>query len=373
MDAPNSLLLNDGGGQFSEAVTNIASLNNTSFGSAVGDFNNDGYQDIGVLNNSPDLLELWQNGGGSNNWLKIGLVGTTSNRDGIGSIIEVIRNEMHFFHSVQCGISYKSQNGSHQHIGLNDAALVDTIIVTWLSGIRDTLINVQANQKIMVMEGEGMMLTPVKLKVLLQAAYLPDGLMNTALAGMNSLPYEQPYKTEPWRYAGVEAPTSFPPQSVDWVLVEAKHSNTPQTLVQAKAGLLRSDGIITNVNGDEWLEFTNLMPGESYHFVVKHRNHLNIRSNAPIMVPNATVFDLTQAANVANGGTQMQLMPNGSHALKAGNFDGNNIIYAADYAWYKSQMSQINDYLSADCSLDGKAVVDDYNYFLMNFDANGDW
>ena len=53
------------------------------------DFNNDGFYDLAVLNSTP--FTLWTNNGGSNNWLKIDLEGTSSNRDGTGSRIVIWR------------------------------------------------------------------------------------------------------------------------------------------------------------------------------------------------------------------------------------------------------------------------------------------
>lgn len=123
-----------------------------SYANATGDFNNDGYPDIIVMNDMDNNF-LWENTSSqSNNWLKVKLEGTTSNRDGIGSKIEISINGQKQYRYTVCGEGYLGQNSDSEIFGLGSAATVDYVKVTWLSGIVDILNNVSANQSLNIIE-----------------------------------------------------------------------------------------------------------------------------------------------------------------------------------------------------------------------------
>lgn len=132
--------------------------NKISFANALGDIDNDGLADIIVMNDT-DLPFLWKNKSvGTNNWLKAKLQGTQSNRDGIGSTIEISSNGKKQYRYTLCGEGYLGQNSSYEFFGLQDAINIDYIKVTWLSGTVDIINNVQSNQSITIVEGEGIKL-----------------------------------------------------------------------------------------------------------------------------------------------------------------------------------------------------------------------
>ena len=151
-DNYNMLFINTGSTFFPAVGVGLDNNSAMSFGNAIGDFNNDGYPDIAVANNTP--FNLWENSGGSNNWIKIELEGTVSNRDGIGAMIEVFCNGDRFIRSTHCGISFISQNSFIQTIGLGTAAVVDSLLIRWPSGIVDVFEGIPANQKIEIVEGQ---------------------------------------------------------------------------------------------------------------------------------------------------------------------------------------------------------------------------
>ncbi len=159
-DNYNVLFENNGDATFTRTTGNgLAEETSVSFSSAIGDFNDDGFCDIAVGNWTP--FSLWQNnapgstaGAGSNNWVKLELEGTSSNRDGVGSLIEIWRDGEKFIRSTHCGFSFMAQSSDEQTIGIGATMVIDSIIVRWPSGIVDVFEEVYRNQKLKIVEGQ---------------------------------------------------------------------------------------------------------------------------------------------------------------------------------------------------------------------------
>ncbi|WP_412985414.1 FG-GAP-like repeat-containing protein [Pontimicrobium sp. IMCC45349] len=141
-----------------------SSFNNdeaSSFSNAVGDVNNDGKLDIVVTNNFNENIYLWQNfTTTTNNYLKVNLEGVQSNKDGIGSIIEISINGVKQYRYTHCGEGYLSQNSSSEIFGLGTNTTIDYVKVTWLSGIQDVFFNVASNQTLNIVEGSSTLSMP---------------------------------------------------------------------------------------------------------------------------------------------------------------------------------------------------------------------
>lgn len=151
----NTFFRNNGDGQFTELFdTGLEADTFYSYGSATADFNNDGYLDVAILNAYGHKSQLFQNSGGTNNWIKIGLEGTVSNREGIGSVIEIWRSGTKFIRTTHCGVSYQSQNSFVETIGVGQSTVIDSIIIKWPNGIVDVYRDVLVNQKLNALEGE---------------------------------------------------------------------------------------------------------------------------------------------------------------------------------------------------------------------------
>jgi len=158
----NILYENLGNGTFIE-VLNGWGANSTSFGAAetasIVDYDNDGFLDIFVSNGGgwSQVAEggpnqLFRNLGNENHWIEIDLVGTVSNRDALGSVVEITAGGVTQIREKTSGVHYHSQDFNRIHVGLGTNSMIEKIKVMWPSGESQTLKNVQADQIIEIVE-----------------------------------------------------------------------------------------------------------------------------------------------------------------------------------------------------------------------------
>jgi hypothetical protein len=155
--ANSHLYINDGSGNFSVSSPIMPNDAYQSYSNAIGDFNRDGFPDIAVNNYDGTPSKLWKNLNGDNKtggtWIKIKLQGVQSNINGYGTKLEVYDNGQKQLRYTYCGEGFIAQNAAHEIFGMGGATLIDSIVVTWLSGVVDVLYNVTVNQEILVVEG----------------------------------------------------------------------------------------------------------------------------------------------------------------------------------------------------------------------------
>ena len=149
----NSFYLNTGNSIFSEPNAGFEGDTTITYNTAIGDFNNDGFSDIIVVNKEPFLTQLWTNNGGENNWIKIKLQGVLSNRDGIGSKIESYSGGQYQMRYILCGNGFLGQNSLTEIIGINNIEKADSIIITWPTGHIDKLFDIVHGEKLTILEG----------------------------------------------------------------------------------------------------------------------------------------------------------------------------------------------------------------------------
>jgi len=81
------------------------------------------------------------------------LVGTKSNRDGIGARVKVIAGELSLIDEVHSGRGYQSDYGRRLHFGLGKRERVDRIEVQWPSGRKDVVQQPSIDRLLVVREG----------------------------------------------------------------------------------------------------------------------------------------------------------------------------------------------------------------------------
>jgi hypothetical protein len=126
-----------------------------SRGLAIGDLWNDGRTEAVVNNISDHPMLLVNFARNQNHWLGVWLVGTKSNRDGIGARVTVRGTSRSWVDEVRSGSSYSSNNEMRLHFGLGQATQVKSVQVRWPNGHEEIFPGVNPDQFITLTEGKG--------------------------------------------------------------------------------------------------------------------------------------------------------------------------------------------------------------------------
>jgi len=163
---PKLMFRNKGDGTFENVSARLGAdflLPRASRGCAVGDFDNDGDLDILVSNCGQRAQLLRNDGGNANHWLEILLIGTSSNRDGVGARVKVTAGDLILHDQRKGGMSYQSAQDPRLHFGLGQRTKIDAIEVIWPSGATTRLTDLKADQIIAIKEGTGIVERPFPL------------------------------------------------------------------------------------------------------------------------------------------------------------------------------------------------------------------
>jgi hypothetical protein len=160
---PRILYHNKGNGTFADisanagpGITTLAS----SRGLAVGDLWNDGRLSVVISNMSAKPSLLVNEVRTKNHWVAFKLIGTRSNRDGIGAKITLRYGQRTAVDEVRSGSSYISQSDMRVHFGLGSATKVESVQVRWPSGLVERYDNPPIDAINTLREGSGMAVNP---------------------------------------------------------------------------------------------------------------------------------------------------------------------------------------------------------------------
>ena len=160
---PNRFFLNDGTGNFTEPFLTSGGIANAddipSYTHSIGDYNNDGRNDIMVSSQGAVNFRLYSNQEDSgNNFIKLHLEGVDSNQDAYGAMIELWVGGVKTITQTHSVVAYHCQNSDYINLGIGNSNTIDSIVVNWPYGSNvDVLYNadVLINGMNEVTEGSG--------------------------------------------------------------------------------------------------------------------------------------------------------------------------------------------------------------------------
>ena len=153
VEQPNVLLRNNGDGTFTDVSTGSGTEDpGVGRGGVYLDYDNDGCLDIFVSNLREKAKLLRNVCEPGNNWLEIDLVGSHSNRDGIGARVIVETPGTTQVREVAAGSSQIGQHMMTVHLGVGPYQTADSVTVQWPGGHVQVFEDVEVNQRVTITE-----------------------------------------------------------------------------------------------------------------------------------------------------------------------------------------------------------------------------
>lgn len=224
------------------------------------------------------------------------------------------------------------------------------------------------------------------VNVFLEGPYA-GGAMSASI--LNFIPTAHPFGGTPWNYAGSEnvpatdtSPANGRPDFfdanntiVDWVFVQLRTgtpASPPMTVVAQRAGFLKTDGSIVDLDGTSPLSFAGVPPG-SYYVMVDHRNHVRAMSASSVASAGGTVthdFTGAMASAYSGGSNPMKSLSGAKFGLFAGDASRDGLITAPDFnTWNSATTSGLTGYQIADFNLESNVTAPDFNLWNANTTA----
>jgi len=155
---PPQLFLNNGKGHFTDVAGEIGGgfdQPKVGRGLAYGDYDRDGDLDLLLTTNNGSAFLYRNDQLSRNRSIRFYLVGTKSNRDGIGAVIRVTAGGVTQSRMVKGGSSYLSQSELPVTFGLAMEDHVKRVVIEWPSGRTEEFKNIPAGKSYLCTEGKG--------------------------------------------------------------------------------------------------------------------------------------------------------------------------------------------------------------------------
>ncbi len=209
---------------------------------------------------------------------------------------------------------------------------------------------------------------PISVSIfgILEGAYLGGvSIMHTKLMDEGLVPYEQPFNTAPWYYAGTESFAEnalFKQDIVDWVMVELRDPSNSYNVMSRQAALLLDDGQVVNTEGTT-LQFNDVSIG-SYYVVLRARNHIDLITDSTVPLPNlGQPVNFADPGVVMGGSSQLKQINPAIYAMIGGDYNNEGVVTVSDHNAFSENMSNINVYEAGDGNMDGNITVVDFNIY----------
>ena len=157
---PNAFYANEAGQRFVE-LTRFTGLGHLGKGHGVtfADYDFDGDLDIYAPQGGFVHGDLWRNAlyrnerGNVNHWLQVALVGTKSNRMGVGARLTLHAGDSALLRFMTAGGAFGSSNSPYVHFGLGARTAIDRLEIVWPSGQSNTYEDVPVDRFVRLVEG----------------------------------------------------------------------------------------------------------------------------------------------------------------------------------------------------------------------------
>jgi len=157
------LFQNLGGGKFHDVASEVGGgfdKPKVGRGLAVGDFDRDGDLDVLLTTNNGGAYLYRNDIGNSNRSIRFQMVGTKSNRDGIGALVRILVQGQKQTRMVRSGSSYLSQSELPVTFGVGQEEMVERMEIEWPSGRREEYKRLKAGRSFQITESKGIIETP---------------------------------------------------------------------------------------------------------------------------------------------------------------------------------------------------------------------
>ena len=122
-----------------------------SFGAAFGDLDRDGDLDL-VVNNFDEAVTVYRNNGADGAAIKVRLLGSQSNRWGIGAKVSIKVGDQMQVRYLTLSRGFMSASDPTVHFGVGEAKAIDELVVDWPSGHRQSFVNLDVNTVYVITE-----------------------------------------------------------------------------------------------------------------------------------------------------------------------------------------------------------------------------